>query len=55
MNSDTPIATAQRVFEFTGYDSICCLSVADMLLALGQFGVTCTKDTSKSKLTSALL
>jgi hypothetical protein len=55
MNSDTPTATAQRVFEFTGYDSICCLSVADMLLALGQLGVTCTKDTSKTKLTSALL
>jgi len=55
MNSDTPTATAQHVFEFTGYDSICCLSVADMLLALGQLGVTCTKDTSKTKLTSALL
>ncbi|CAK9860952.1 unnamed protein product [Sphagnum jensenii] len=55
MNSDTPTATAQRVFKFTGYDSICCLSVADMLLALGQLGVTCTKDTSKTKLTSALL
>jgi len=55
MNSGTPTATAQRVFEFTDYDSICCLSVADMLLALGQLGVTCTKDTSKTKLTSALL
>jgi hypothetical protein len=55
MNSDTPTTTTQCVFEFTGYDIIYCLSVADMLLALGQLGVTCTKDTSKTKLTSALL
>jgi hypothetical protein len=55
MNSGTPTATVQRVFEFIGYDNICCLSVADTLLALGQLGVTYTKDTSKTKLTSALL
>jgi hypothetical protein len=55
MNSGTPTATVLRVFEFTGYDNICCLSVADTLLALGQLGVTYTKDTSKTKLTSALL